>query len=272
MKEYYTIGETAKLLGVSTQTLRYYDRIELLNPVHIDENNGYRYYSYRQFHTIDRIRYMQDMGMSLDDITEVIRSGQNEKMFESLLVRKEELNGQIAELKRQMKTVDWTINYLTYINNAGDDPLIEKSRFYTLHQPERYIVRIRCRDGESLEDMEIRLADLKGSKECSDLHFYRQYGYILDVDALFDGAFIPEYYFIYLDKKHKLDKEFYTVLPEADYICFQTQLLHENWDFNILQKSFAHPERPSFALALEYEDNLVDWSDAWYEVQMLLTP
>ena len=52
----------------------------------------------------------------------------------------------------------------------------------------------------------------------------------------------------------------------------QPRLYHENWDFNILQKSFAHPERPSFALALEYEDNLVDWSDAWYEVQMLLTP
>ena len=25
MKEYYTIGETAKLLGVSAQTLRYYE-------------------------------------------------------------------------------------------------------------------------------------------------------------------------------------------------------------------------------------------------------
>ena len=32
MKEKYTIGETAVLLGVSTQTLRYYDKIGLLPP------------------------------------------------------------------------------------------------------------------------------------------------------------------------------------------------------------------------------------------------
>ena len=32
MKEYYTIGETAKLLGVSTQTLRYYDREGIMRP------------------------------------------------------------------------------------------------------------------------------------------------------------------------------------------------------------------------------------------------
>ena len=30
MKDYYTIGETAKLLGVSAQALRYYDRENIL--------------------------------------------------------------------------------------------------------------------------------------------------------------------------------------------------------------------------------------------------
>ena len=49
MKEYYSIGETAKLLGVSTQTLRYYDREGILRPETINEETGYRYYSYMQF-------------------------------------------------------------------------------------------------------------------------------------------------------------------------------------------------------------------------------
>ena len=43
MKDYYTIGETAKLLGVSTQTLRYYDRENILKPVLINDQTGYRY-------------------------------------------------------------------------------------------------------------------------------------------------------------------------------------------------------------------------------------
>ncbi|BAK97679.1 hypothetical protein OBV_04810 [Oscillibacter valericigenes Sjm18-20] len=43
MKEHNTIGETAELLGVFTQTLRYYDK----SPKYIDEKNRYRYYCSR---------------------------------------------------------------------------------------------------------------------------------------------------------------------------------------------------------------------------------
>ena len=32
MKHYYSIGEAAKILGISVQTLRYYDSIALLHP------------------------------------------------------------------------------------------------------------------------------------------------------------------------------------------------------------------------------------------------
>ena len=75
MKEYYSIGETAKLLGVSTQTLRYYDRENILKPVHINDQTGYRYYSYTQFHIIDRIKYLQGFGLSLEEIGAIIQDG-----------------------------------------------------------------------------------------------------------------------------------------------------------------------------------------------------
>lgn len=79
MKKYYTIGETAALLGVTTQTLRYYDKISLLSPAYCDENTGYRYYVYKQFHYIDRIKYLQGFGMQLKDIKEIIHSGRVRK-------------------------------------------------------------------------------------------------------------------------------------------------------------------------------------------------
>lgn len=46
MKEYYSIGETAKLLGISAQSLRHYEKIEILRPKKISSENGYRYYTY----------------------------------------------------------------------------------------------------------------------------------------------------------------------------------------------------------------------------------
>jgi effector-binding domain-containing protein len=43
--EKLTIGQMAKLNHVSEQTLRYYDKIQLLQPDNVNNENGYRYYS-----------------------------------------------------------------------------------------------------------------------------------------------------------------------------------------------------------------------------------
>ena len=36
----YSIGEAAEILGISVQTLRYYDKIKLLEPAYINPNTG----------------------------------------------------------------------------------------------------------------------------------------------------------------------------------------------------------------------------------------
>ena len=88
MKEYYRIGETASLMGITTQTLRFYDKIGLVKPVKIDQRTGYRYYAYEQFHFIDRIKYLQSLGMPLDDIKEVMLSKKVEHYSHFLINRK----------------------------------------------------------------------------------------------------------------------------------------------------------------------------------------
>ena len=51
---------------------------------------------------------------------------------------------------------------------------------------------------------------------------------------------------------------------------FKTQILNENWNPKILNEYFPDGKIPKLTLALEFEDNLHDWQDAWYEVQILL--
>ena len=40
----YTIGELAKILGITAETIRYYERKGIIAPIH-DQETGYRYYT-----------------------------------------------------------------------------------------------------------------------------------------------------------------------------------------------------------------------------------
>ncbi|MBP5744264.1 MAG: MerR family transcriptional regulator [Oscillospiraceae bacterium] len=265
MKEYYTIGETAKLLGVSTQTLRYYDREGILRPDYINEETGYRYYSYMQFHKIDRIKYLQGFGLSLEEIGEIIRKGTAEYLLPRLAARTEALLDQINQTVEQIKDIDWYINYFTYSGLSDDG-----SDYYRVHLPERYVLEVPCDPEEPLGDMEIRLAEKKGKAPYSELPYRRQYGYRLHMEDLLRQEFRPSSYFIFTKSRPDHVCPDIQVIPEGDFVCFRTPLLKECWDADNLKARFTGLAHKDKILALEFEDNLVDWSEAMYEVQIMI--
>ena len=73
MEKYYTIGETARIMNMTTKALRNYDHIDLLKPSYTDPDTKYRYYIYEQFFTIDLIRYLNKvMYVPLEEIKKLI--------------------------------------------------------------------------------------------------------------------------------------------------------------------------------------------------------
>jgi len=66
------IGEFAQTSDVPAKTLRYYDRIGLFKPVHVDPSNDYRYYSPDQLSRIARILTLKDLGLSLEQIAQLL--------------------------------------------------------------------------------------------------------------------------------------------------------------------------------------------------------
>ena len=63
-----SIGEMAELFNISTRTLRLYHDMGLLIPQHINNENGYRYYSRNQFQRLEKILQMKAIGLSLKQI------------------------------------------------------------------------------------------------------------------------------------------------------------------------------------------------------------
>lgn len=69
----YSINKLAKLAGVSTRTLRYYDEIGLLSPERIS-SNGYRVYGQKEVDLLQQILFYRELGVSLDEIKNIVWS------------------------------------------------------------------------------------------------------------------------------------------------------------------------------------------------------
>lgn len=67
----YTVGEAARLAGVSVRTLRHYDRIGLLSPADRSEA-GYRRYAAADLERLHRILSFRELGISLDQIARLL--------------------------------------------------------------------------------------------------------------------------------------------------------------------------------------------------------
>ncbi len=63
-----TIKEFAQLCGCNTQTLRYYDKIDLLKPVQVDPWSGYRYYDSIQAIDFVKIKNLQAADFTIEEI------------------------------------------------------------------------------------------------------------------------------------------------------------------------------------------------------------
>ncbi|QJW48137.1 MerR family DNA-binding transcriptional regulator [bacterium BFN5] len=71
MNEKWTIGEVAKLFDVSTDTLRYYEKLGLFSS-HKNKENGYRYYSYDEIIILMDILFFRNLELPVKEIKRII--------------------------------------------------------------------------------------------------------------------------------------------------------------------------------------------------------
>ena len=103
MKNMFSIGELAKYQNISKQTLIFYDKIGLFRPAYVDPNNKYRYYTANQLDYLDTILIMKEMGFSLAEIQEHMKSYN--------------IDTSLITLRKQLTVLDEQINHLQLVRN-----------------------------------------------------------------------------------------------------------------------------------------------------------
>ncbi|MDL2293166.1 helix-turn-helix domain-containing protein [Ruminococcaceae bacterium OttesenSCG-928-D13] len=266
MKEYYSIGETAKLFDLSVQTLRFYEKMDLIAPDYVNPDTHYRYYSPRQFHYIDRIQYLKKLGLSLKEIRDILKSGQVDELLFFLRKNLDERQAELEKMQETVADIQWYIRYFEYMDGSRPE-----GQVYVAHFEERNMLTAPCAPYEPFADIEVRLTKLKSREEFKDLDYRRQYGFLLDFEDMMHQHFAPTAASIYLKSKPGFVSPYVTTLPAGDYLCFAAQLRLDQWDSAEVQAFFEKGSyKPVFAVANEYEDNLVEYTATPYEVQVYL--
>ena len=68
MAKGYRTGSVSKMVGMSREALRYYEKKRVLTPETTDAQNGYRYYQRADMAHLFKIKYNQALGFPLSDI------------------------------------------------------------------------------------------------------------------------------------------------------------------------------------------------------------
>jgi DNA-binding transcriptional MerR regulator/effector-binding domain-containing protein len=101
----YKIGEFARILGVSTKTLRFYDQKKILSPAFRDEHASYRYYTEEQMLDASLILQMKALGFSLQDMSRVLAERTLEAVEQGMALRIATLQSEISQRENQLQEV-----------------------------------------------------------------------------------------------------------------------------------------------------------------------
>ncbi|MDL2258404.1 helix-turn-helix domain-containing protein [Eubacteriales bacterium OttesenSCG-928-K08] len=263
-EKYYSIGEAASIMGITVQTLRYYSKTNLVKPKYINQETGYRYYTADQFHYIDRIRYLQDLGLSLADITSIMEDGSVDYLLTHLKRQKQATEEELQKVQNHIDDIQWYIDYFTYID---DDHMPEIPYKKTLNT--RYLAAVRCYPHDHPDDYHVRLNALRSSNAFRNIKFRRQFAYVLDYNSLVHKELDRQYLGMYLREPPDFDSDAIIKIPAGDYVCFRGRILTQEWNPAMAIALFENREKPTWVLSNEYEDSLVEFRQSMYEIQIL---
>jgi MerR family transcriptional regulator, thiopeptide resistance regulator len=100
----YRIRQLAAKYGLTRTSLLHYDAIGLLSPSARTEA-GYRLYGEEDEKRLQDILLFRSMGISLDGIKKLLEHNSESRLANALMIRLNELNREIGELRRQQENI-----------------------------------------------------------------------------------------------------------------------------------------------------------------------
>lgn len=113
-----SIGDVARMTGITARTLRHYDDIGLLRPSRVSAN-GYRWYGREELLRLQRILLLRELRLPLTDIHALLDRDADEVSF--LRQHRERLRAERSRLDQAIGTIDRTIEDIQGARSMEDE-------------------------------------------------------------------------------------------------------------------------------------------------------
>jgi DNA-binding transcriptional MerR regulator len=123
----FSIGEFARLGGVSIRTLRHYDEIGLLRPATVDPDTGYRGYSAAQLGQINRIMALKELGLSLTQVRLMLDGVTLGELGGMLLLRRAQLEHELDQHKNWLLGIEARLRSIAREDDMPADDIVAKT-------------------------------------------------------------------------------------------------------------------------------------------------
>jgi DNA-binding transcriptional MerR regulator len=122
----FTIGEFARLGGVSVRTLRHYDEIGLLRPATVDPDTGYRGYLPAQLGQLNRIMALKELGLSLTQTRRLLDGITLDELNGMLILRRAQLEHELEARRNHLLGVEARLRSIAREGAMPADDIVAK--------------------------------------------------------------------------------------------------------------------------------------------------
>lgn len=259
MEKIFSVGKTAKIVGMTAETLRHYDREGLVRPCKTDRFTGYRYYSEKEIVALTAVKALKQMDLSLAEIKQILSLG--------------DIGNIIGFLKKAEESADKKIDEINDVKRH----IARARRYY------EGILKQRERGGsifeKYFEKRTILLSQKPIKPELDTLHDYHRH-YFAQVGGLKDKfSFTDEAGVYEKDGSARMfavcekycDTEGLIILPEGEYLC--ADCTGDECDETLRAVSELAAEKyaakPDFAVKMVVVTGILQWD---YQIQLYVGP
>lgn len=196
----YSVGEIAKLCGISARQLRYYDQIGIIRPAYRNPDNGYRYYDEDQLELFFLLAELRNIGISNDSVQRMFANRDVEQLIQELQINlamvESEIQALLSRYRNIVNALVTNTKAFAYLNGqaAIESPDYMQYWVSISRIPETKILYMTFEDDAEFGDRNeyvrrsaalTKLADGMGLKLADTKLYIRNH---VDISQLYDGT------------------------------------------------------------------------------------